>query len=541
MIRRAMVVWLVVINSLFANKYFVNNTNGSDSNNGLTTNSAFETIQRALNYLSPGDTCLVQPGSYTGRVVIEQSGQQNSPITFIANGSGVVTQGFTINEANYIHIIGFEITNIPSSWNWNNRHGVTIFGSYNVIQDNYIHEIYWNGVRIDENGSFNSHDNLILNNTMYKCGECGIEVNGSNNTVQGNDISRTQEWNLSDGGDRDADGLRFSGHGHKIIGNYIHDIYISDPENGSAHVDCIQTWGPAYDIIFEKNIFSVNDVTTETQTAQLEDLNNPVYNLSFYNNIIKNCYRGFNTTSVEGCKWFNNSFINVANYPILLHDGCTGVKVYNNLFYNTGPMIMGNSSVSGFEKDYNAHYRSNSGNLQTLIIESKSQQPAPHELVNVNPLLTDVAGNNFEQSQNSPLNDAGYDLSSMGVNTDIRGLSRPQNNNFDIGAYEVNFVTSVGNEVAPDEFALQQNYPNPFNPTTTIGFTVPVDAYVTISVYNVIGEKVSEILNEEFTAGTNKVVFNADGLPSGIYFYKIDAIGKEGSHYTSIKKMTLIK
>ncbi|MEJ2506332.1 MAG: T9SS type A sorting domain-containing protein [Ignavibacteriaceae bacterium] len=506
MIRRAMVVWLVVINSLFANTYFVNNTNGSDSNNGLTKNSAFETIQRALNYLSPGDTCLVQPGSYTGRIVIDESGQQNSPITFIANGNGVVTQGFTINEANYIQIIGFEITNIPSSWNWNNRHGVTIFGSYNVIRDNYIHEIYWNGVRVDENGSFNSHDNLILNNTMYKCGECGIEVNGSNNTVQGNDISRTQEWNLSDGGDRDADGLRFSGHGHKIIGNYIHDIYISDPENGSAHVDCIQTWGPAYDIIFEKNIFSVNDVITETQTAQLEDLNNPVYNLSFYNNIIKNCYRGFNTTSVEGCEWFNNSFINVANYPILLHDGCTGVKVYNNLFYNTGPMIMGNSSVSGFEKDYNAHYRNDGRNMQTLIIESKSQQPAPHELVNVNPLLTDVAGNNF-----------------------------------DIGAYEVNFVTSVGDEVSPDEFVLQQNYPNPFNPTTTIGFTVPVDAYVTISVYNVIGEKVSDILNEEFTAGTNMVVFNADGLTSGIYFYKINALGKEGSHYTSIKKMTLIK
>ena len=335
--------------------------------------------------------------------------------------------------------------------------------------------------------------------------------------------------------------MRFSGYGHKIIGNYIHDIFNSDPENGSAHVDCIQTWGPAYNILIEKNIFMVNDNITQTQTAQLEDLNSPVYNLSFYNNIIANCYRGFNTTSVEGCKWFNNSFINVSNYPILLHDGCTDTKVYNNLFYNSGPMIMGNSSTSGFEKDYNAHYRSTGGNVQTLIIESQNQQPGPHELVNVNPMLTDVSGNNFEQSKDSPLNDAGYNLSAMGVSTDIRGVSRPQNNNFDIGAYEVNITTSVDDVINPNDFVLQQNYPNPFNPSTTIGFTIPVDAAVSIDIYNITGEKVSEIVNREFTAGYNQTVFNASELTSGIYFYKIGVAGKDGSYYTSTKKMVLIK
>ena len=529
-----------MISSLFANTYYVNSANGNDSNNGLTESNAFKTIQNALKSLSPGDICLVQPGEYSGRVVIDNSGQQNSPITIMANGSGVITQGFTINDANYIQIIGFEITNIPSNWNWNDSHGITIFGSNNVVKDNYIHEIFWNGVRIDENGSFSSHDNLILNNTMYKCGECGIEVNGSNNTVQGNDISRTQQWRLSNGGDRDADGLRFSGYGHKIIGNYIHDIFNSDPENGSAHVDCIQTWGPAYDIVFEKNIFMVNDVTTETQTAQLEDLNHPVYNLSFYNNIIANCYRGFNTTAVEGCEWYNNSFVNVANYPILLHDGCTDTKVFNNLFYNTGPMIMGNSSTSGFEKDYNAHFRS-SGNLQTLIIENQEQQPAAHEIVNQNPQLLDIGINNFMQDTGSPLIDAGYNLSALGITTDIRGESRPQNNGFDIGAYEVNIITSVDVETKPDEFVLQQNYPNPFNPTTTIEFKLPVDAHVTISVYNAIGQKVDEILNREFSAGLNKTVFDASELTSGIYFYRIDAVGREGANFSSIKKMILLR
>lgn len=541
MIRRITIFCLIAINSIFATTYFVSNASGNDNNNGLTENTAFKTIQRSINFLSSGDTCIVQPGSYTSRVVINKSGQQNSYITFIANGSGVVTRGFTINEANYIQIIGFEITDIPSSWNWNDKHGVTIFGSHNIVKNNYMHDIFWNGVRVDENGSFSSQDNLILNNTMYKCGECGIEVNGSNNTIQGNDISRTQQWEISDGGDRDADGMRFSGHGHKIIGNYIHDIYISDPENSSAHVDCIQTWGPAYDIVFESNIFMVNDVTTETQTAQLEDLNSPVYNLSFYNNIIANCYRGFNTTSVEGCEWFNNSFVNVANYPILLHDGCTDTKVFNNLFYNTGPMIMGNSSTSGFEKDYNAHYRSSGGNVETLIIESKNQQPAAHELVSINPRLIDIGGNNFEQDTGSPLIDAGLNLLAMGISKDIRGVSRPQNNNFDIGAYEVNSITSVGDNLNPNSFKLEQNYPNPFNPTTTIAFTLPVDAAVTIGIYNIIGERVLQILDKEFTSGPNKIIFDAGGLTSGIYLYKLDALGKDGSIFSSTKKMTLIK
>jgi parallel beta-helix repeat protein len=541
MLKKIIILSLVLINSVFAKTYYVDSEKGNNSFNGLTPNTAFRTIQYSLSFLSPGDTCLVQPGEYTGRTVINRSGANNLLITFKANGSRVIIQGFTINNANYIQIDGFEITNIPSSWNWNDRHGVTIFGSYNIVKNNYMHELFWNGVRIDENGSFNSQYNQIFNNIMYRCGECGIEVNGSNNIIQGNDISRTQQWELSDGGGRDADGLRFSGFGHKIIGNYIHDIYISDPENSSAHIDCIQTWGPAYNIVFEKNIFMVNDNLTETQTAQLENLDQPVHSLSFFNNIIANCYRGFNTTNVEECKWYNNTFINVSNYPILLHDGCVNTKVFNNLFYNTEPMIIGNSSISGFEKDYNLHYNGNGRNIATLIIEGQNQQPAPHEIVNINPLLIDVVGKNYEQQQNSPLNDSGFDLSAESVTTDIRGISRPQNNGFDIGAYEVHFTTSVDDVINPNSFTVQQNYPNPFNPSTTIEFTIPADAMVTISIFNTIGEKVLQILSKEFKAGPNQILFNAGELPSGIYFYKVDAIAKNGSDFTSTKKMALIK
>lgn len=88
----------------------------------------------------------------------------------------------------------------------------------------------------------------------------------------------------------------------------------------------------------------------------------------------------------------------------------------------------------------------------------------------------------------------------------------------------------------PVEFSLSQNYPNPFNPATKINYSVPKDGYVKISVYNVIGQEVAELVNGMVKAGTHEVNFDASGLTSGVYFYKIEANG-----FSNIKKMTLLR
>lgn len=93
----------------------------------------------------------------------------------------------------------------------------------------------------------------------------------------------------------------------------------------------------------------------------------------------------------------------------------------------------------------------------------------------------------------------------------------------------------------PKDFALEQNYPNPFNPSTSIQFSLPVDANVTIAVYNLVGEKVADIASSDFSAGTHKVDFDASNLTSGIYFYRIDATASNGNIFSSVKKMTLLK
>ncbi|HEX9252271.1 MAG TPA: C25 family cysteine peptidase [Ignavibacteriaceae bacterium] len=88
----------------------------------------------------------------------------------------------------------------------------------------------------------------------------------------------------------------------------------------------------------------------------------------------------------------------------------------------------------------------------------------------------------------------------------------------------------------PKDFALYQNYPNPFNPSTTIKFALPVKTNLSLSVYNTLGEKVAEIFNGEMEEGYHEMIFNASGLSSGIYFYKI-----ESENFNSIKKMILLK
>ncbi|MCX8057323.1 MAG: choice-of-anchor J domain-containing protein [Ignavibacteria bacterium] len=92
------------------------------------------------------------------------------------------------------------------------------------------------------------------------------------------------------------------------------------------------------------------------------------------------------------------------------------------------------------------------------------------------------------------------------------------------------------NNITPDRFVLHQNYPNPFNPSTLIKFGLPEDAYVTLEVYNVVGEKVATLVAENLRKGNHEVVFDASGLQSGVYFYKINA-GK----FSAVKKMLLIK
>ena len=88
-----------------------------------------------------------------------------------------------------------------------------------------------------------------------------------------------------------------------------------------------------------------------------------------------------------------------------------------------------------------------------------------------------------------------------------------------------------------NQFTLRQNYPNPFNPVTNISYTIPATLPVTLGVYNTLGEQVATIVNETQSIGTHTATFDGADLPSGIYFYKLQA----GDVLHEMKKMMLVK
>jgi hypothetical protein len=96
-------------------------------------------------------------------------------------------------------------------------------------------------------------------------------------------------------------------------------------------------------------------------------------------------------------------------------------------------------------------------------------------------------------------------------------------------------ISQNGNEI-PLQYSLGQNYPNPFNPVTKIDFAIPVSGNVSIKVFDMLGREAAAIVNKEMKAGTYTADFDASGLASGVYFYKLVS-----GNYIATKKMVLVK
>ncbi|MEK7626938.1 MAG: T9SS type A sorting domain-containing protein, partial [Patescibacteria group bacterium] len=91
-------------------------------------------------------------------------------------------------------------------------------------------------------------------------------------------------------------------------------------------------------------------------------------------------------------------------------------------------------------------------------------------------------------------------------------------------------------DLTPSDFRLEQNYPNPFNPTTRIRFEVPKQGLVRLAVYDALGREVKLLIQEIKSAGVYETDFDAENLPSGVYFYRLNS-----GNFTETRKMMFVK
>ncbi|WP_369685745.1 T9SS type A sorting domain-containing protein [Ignavibacterium album] len=91
-------------------------------------------------------------------------------------------------------------------------------------------------------------------------------------------------------------------------------------------------------------------------------------------------------------------------------------------------------------------------------------------------------------------------------------------------------------DLLPTEYDLEQNFPNPFNPTTTINFQLPENSHVSLKVFDIIGNLIATLVDENIEAGYHSIVWDASGLSSGVYLYSLTS----GS-FVSTKKLVLMK
>ncbi|MDR3666253.1 MAG: T9SS type A sorting domain-containing protein [Ignavibacteriaceae bacterium] len=104
------------------------------------------------------------------------------------------------------------------------------------------------------------------------------------------------------------------------------------------------------------------------------------------------------------------------------------------------------------------------------------------------------------------------------------------------GQYQYSPVVLVDNLI-PENYSMSQNFPNPFNPSTIIKYQVPQNSYITLKVYNSLGQEVAALVNGMVNAGSYEVQFQSSGLSSGVYYYVI----KAGENFVQTKKMILMK
>lgn len=303
--------------------------------------------------MKASDTAMVLAGTYNERVSVTIDGQ-----TFEADPAApsppVVSQGFDIAAKNVVvnrFEISFQDNAVP------NGYGIYLHGGASNVQvrNNYIHDLCHEGVFMDSSvGGVQ-----VLNNRIVHAQMAGMQIDGSGDLVQGNEVWGTYQHPsvlggiyamcTNDGGSNaDADFMRFFGSNHVIRANYAHDIEYdygdTSKPNPNPHIDCFQTWGESGEntsnVLIERNRcrWPKADANSDNEISSLESLDGPVGTITYQNNLFANMRQGINNagSAIGQLNVLNNTFDHFIEEAVIFGTVRTGDKIENNVFYDVG-------------------------------------------------------------------------------------------------------------------------------------------------------------------------------------------------------------
>jgi hypothetical protein len=495
------------------------------SANIINVPADIDSIQGGIDLANDGDTVLVQPGTYlekkinfNGKNIVVGSlmlttGDTSYISQTVIDGSGHPYDAvvyFISGEDTTSVLCGFTITGGEHDWEGGGIYlnSSSPILSHLLIKNNYATAPFWlaglGGGIYCKNSSSRLSDIVI--NENYAMAGGGLYCDSSNITLSNVKLTNNVNWAHPDGQA-----------GGGIVFNNSNPILFNVEVSGNI------TSGPGGGI----NCYNSNP--------------------SFSNVTIKNNFSG----SFGGGIWFEGSDASLVNVEVISNVSDKGGGIFcrnsndsadcgGGLYLGIPYSWQGSDSSDIFLSDVTVSNNYASANGGGFFIDPE----AGIKLDSVN--RCNIYFNSAD-SNGDDLYTLGDSIISVVVDT-FTVLIPDSSHAYPLNKFTFDIlhapVTSISEyPISPKEYSLRQNYPNPFNPTTNIEFSIPKSEFVTLKIYNILGEEVATLVSERLTAGSYKYDWparssggDASSLSSGVYFYKIKA-----GAFQQINKMILLR
>jgi hypothetical protein len=420
-----------------------------------------------------------------------------------------------------------------------------------LIQNNYIGTSFNAVFMINGTQPPVGVGNRVLNNRMGSPADTIIQAgvilqNGMNTTIAGNWV---QNIRRSNAGNVRGISLQTKHLNTHIYNNIVHSLFKGGTTTGV--VSGINANGAAAD------------------TTRLKVYNNMIYDHDYASTITTGTIVGINVgVGINDTIAYNSVDIGGVDVTAITTSALTvasaptnaaqfwrnNIGVNRRMATGTGRAIafLANTTTGQYSTNYNDLYVPTQAGSHVAAVTTTNYttladwQTTGRDLNSVSVMPNFVAPHlHIDTTIATPLNGGATPVAS--ITTDIDGQSRHATMP-DIGADEFDVVVGVEDgEGLPATYALDQNYPNPFNPVTQIKYALPKESFVTLKVYNVLGQEVITLVNQVQTAGYVTVTWDGrsglgHAVGSGMYFYRIEARSSDGGEtFVQVKKMIMVK